>query len=123
MDVDKNLPPSIEEINNFVSKVDFLLPDGYLNFLKDSNGAELSFKNNHLFLWPLTDLFDLNYEYGVVDFAPDFFIIGSNGGNTAYAVHKSTGDLYEMPFIGMSNKEGVFISHDFVGLLKNLNNE
>ncbi|MGE8380067.1 MAG: hypothetical protein ACN6PN_16995 [Sphingobacterium sp.] len=43
----------------------------------------------------------------------DFFIFGSNGGGTAYAVKKSTSDIYEIPFIGMSNEEAVFKNKTF----------
>lgn len=36
-----------------------------------------------------------------------------NGGDTAFAIEKSKGDIYDMPFIGMSKKEVVFKNKTF----------
>lgn len=120
MNIDKNPSPNKSEIEKFISIIDFELPAGYIEFMSETNGADISFKNRYLILWPLTDLISLNQEYGVDEFAPDFFLIGSNGGDTAYGINRKSGNIYEMPFIGMSNEEAVFISNDFNGLLNEL---
>ena len=55
----------------------------------------------------------INRDYNVDEYATDFFIFGSNGGGAAYAVKKSASDIYEIPFIGMSNEEAVFKNKTF----------
>ncbi len=49
---------------------------------------------------------------------PNFFIFGSDGGDTAFAIEKSTGRIFEMPFIGMSREEAVLKSNTFDEFLK-----
>ena len=120
MNVDKNQPPSKADIERFISSIEFELPAGYIEFMRKSNGADISFENAYLMLWPLTDLMSLNQEYGIEEFAPDFFLIGSDGGDTAYAISKKSSSVYKIPFIGMSNEEAVLISNDFNELLDEL---
>ncbi|MGJ1409065.1 hypothetical protein ACR78Z_05270 [Sphingobacterium thalpophilum] len=52
--------------------------------------------------------------------APEFFIFGSDGGDTAFAIERSTGAIFEMPFIGMSKEEAVFRSKTFTDFLEEL---
>ena len=116
MNINKKPPPTKDELQEFVSNIDFELPGDYLDWMSQSNGAELSFKDNYLNLWPLTDLPALNRGYKIEDFAQGFFLIGSNGSDAAYAVSRMSGQIYELPFIGMSDEEAVFISIDLKGL-------
>ena len=59
----------------------------------------------------------LNLAYDVNTYAPEFFLIGSNGGGESYAIEKDTGYIYEMPFIGMSKEEAIFINKTFKGFI------
>lgn len=59
-------------------------------------------------------------DYNVDEYAPDFFIFSSNAADTAYAVKKSTSDIYEIPFIGMSNEEAVFKNKTFSEFIEGL---
>jgi len=117
MEIIKNKPPTETEVKEFLSKIDFLLPNGYLEFFKNTNGAEIYSSEEYLLLCPITDLFILNEEYTVETFIPDFFLIGSDGGDTAYAIERNTGKIFEMPFIGMSKDEALFRFEDFNKLL------
>jgi hypothetical protein len=120
MNIDKNNPISIEKFKSIISEIPFHLPDQYLEFMKESNGADFTFDESYLILWPLTDLIKLNKAYSTGEFIPDFYLIGSDGGDTAYAVSKKTGGFYKMPFIGISKKEACFISDNFNGFLSKL---
>lgn len=113
MDLNREPAPSKEEVNLFLNKVDFNLPEGYLEFMKESNGADITSNENYIFLWPMTDLFDLNLNYDVCCFASNFFLFGSDGGDTAYAIQKLSGKIYTIPFIGMSNQEASFLCNNF----------
>jgi hypothetical protein len=119
----KKGPPDKESLRDFLSKVNFKLPEGYVEFISKSNGAEGSLAiTNYLALWSVEELFELNSGYHVDEFAPGFFIIGSHGGGEAYAVDKETGELYEMPFEVMSRDEAIWRASDFSGFITYLEN-
>lgn len=118
--IDRKIPPIKQEVEIFLKQIDFKLPEGFIEFFKDSNGADISSDENYIVLWALTDMIQLNRDYNVDEYAPDFFIFGSNGGGTAYAVKKSKSDIYEIPFIGMSNEEAVFKNKTFSEFIEGL---
>jgi hypothetical protein len=111
--IDKNSPPTTIEIDTFLKQVDFNLSDGFIDFFKESNGADISSGEVYIFLWKLTEMIELNKEYQVEQYAPDFFIFGSNGGGEAFVIEKNTGNIYEIPFIGMSNEDAIFRNNTF----------
>ncbi len=120
INISKSATPNNNDVETFLSSINFNLPEGFIDFLKQTNGADVNNGQNYLLLWPLTDLLQLNKEYSVEEFAPDFFIFGSNGGETAYAIDKKTGYIFEIPFIGMSNENAVFKVKTFGELLNSL---
>ncbi|HEY5749220.1 MAG TPA: SMI1/KNR4 family protein [Chryseolinea sp.] len=113
MPLTMNRPPFPDAVEIFFSRVDFTLPAGYERVIRSSNGAEGFLNNAYLILWPIEDLFTHNEGYRVEEYAPGFFLIGSDGGDTSYAVEKQTGALYEIPFIGMSRDEATWLAQDF----------
>ena len=60
-------------------------------------------------LWPLTDIYRLNDEYHVTEFAPDLLGIGSDGGGEMLAFDKHDRILM-VPFIGMDIREAILIA-------------
>lgn len=114
------MAPTNEEIESFLSQISFNLPVGFIDFFKEANGVDISTEENYVFLWPLTDMIHLNKEYNVEVYAPDFFIFGSDGGDTAFALEKSTGNIYEMPFIGMSKEEAIFKNKTFTEFVESM---
>lgn len=113
-----NEAPANSEVEDFLSKISFLLPTGFIDFYQKSNGADINSDDNYTILWPLTDLIQLNKDYDVDVYAPEFFIFGSDGGDTSFAIEKSSGGIFEMPFIEMSRSEAVFNSDNFNEFLK-----
>lgn len=116
--VEKNPAPKDADIEFFLNNVSVRLPEGFISFYKESNGAYITSEDSLTQLWPLTELIQLNEDYGVDEFAPEFFLFGGDGGGTAYAVEKLTGEIFEMPFIGMCKEEAVFIAETFDDFLK-----
>jgi hypothetical protein len=121
MSTEKNNPPSTKEVELFLKEIDFNLPTGFLEFFKEANGAELSTQEDFILLWPLTDMVQLNREYNVEEYAPGFFVFGSNGGDTAYAIQRNTGNIFELPFIGMSKEEAKLKSKNFAEFIEKFN--
>lgn len=115
--IDKNIPPTKDEVEAFLKEIDFSLPLGFIDFFKEANGADINADETFILLWPLTDMVQLNKDYNVEEYAPTFFIFGSDGGDTAYAIERGTGAIFEIPFIGMSKEEAVFKSETFTGFL------
>jgi len=64
------------------------LPVGFIDFFKEANGADITTDDHYVVLWPLTDMVGLNREYIVNKYAPEFFIIGSDGGDMSYAIKR-----------------------------------
>jgi hypothetical protein len=108
MEIDQNPAPAEHELQEFLNNIQFNLPDDFLDFYKKANGGSIYFSEDFVNLWRLADIEKLNKDYNVDKYAPDFLIFGSDGGDTAYAIGKLTGHIYEMPFIGMSNEESIF---------------
>jgi len=113
MSLTTNPPASSKVIEAFLSRVGFALPAGYEKFIRRSNGAEGFLQESYLILWPVEDLFTHNEAYRVKEYAPEFFIVGSDGGDISYAADKQTGALYAMPFIGMSPEQATWLAKDF----------
>jgi hypothetical protein len=119
--IHKNNPLAESDLKAFLNLVDCKLPLGFIDFFRETNGADMETDNHYVILWPLTDMIGLNKDYKVDEYAPEFFIIGSDGGDTAYAIQKETGYIFELPFIGMANGEAVLKNQtftEFVGSLK-----
>lgn len=62
-----------------------------------------------MILWPLADIYRLNDEYHVTEFAPDLLGIGSDGGGEMLAFDKDDRVL-KVPFIGMDAREAILIA-------------
>lgn len=120
MIITKNEPPSNFEIKDFLLKINFELPAGYLDFIKGSNGANILFQNRYVELWPLGEIFYLNQEYKISEFAPEFFLIGSDGGGMAIGIKRDNGSLYEIPFILLRSEDAVFISNNIEDFFKEM---
>lgn len=113
----KRTPSSEFEISSFVKQIDFSIPESYLNFLRNTDGAEIFTDDEYVVLWQLDLLWILNEEYEVNSFLPGFFLIGANGDETGYAIQKDTGKIFEVPFIGMSIEEAVMRYNKFDELI------
>lgn len=118
--IDRNTAPRTDEVEAFLKQVDFNLSKGFIDFFKETNGADISTNEKYVLLWALTDMGQLNKEYNVEEYAPDFFIFGSDGGDIAFAMEKGTGDIYEMPFIGISKEEAVFKNNTFTEFIESI---
>jgi hypothetical protein len=118
--IDRNAAPTADEVEFFLKQIDFNLPEGFIDFFKEANGADINTDEKYIILWALTDMVQLNKEYNVEEYAPQFFIFGSDGGDTAFAIEKATGSIYEMPFIGMSKEETIFRSKTFTEFIESI---
>jgi hypothetical protein len=111
-------PASPHAISTLTANCDFALPDEYLSFLRYSDGGEgfLNIQPGYFQLWPAKEVVDANHEYHVDEILPDFFAIGSSGGDEMLAIRKrerSPCPVYMIPFIVMDEREAIQIARDF----------
>lgn len=86
--------------------LNFEFPSDFRNFMLESNGYEGEIgKEQYLVLWSLENIIELNEAYGVDEFSPGLLLIGSDGGEIAYAYDKRDRSIVKVPFIGMSLDE------------------
>ena len=119
--INRNTPCTPQELSNFLYHIDFNLPIGFLLFYEESNGAEISSTNEDITIWPLKGLIQTNQQYCVEEFAPDFFLFGTNSAGLALSFQKSSGHIFWLPFIGMLMEDSIFISKDFHGFICQFN--
>lgn len=98
-------PASEHEIDSARSRIGFSLPEDFLELYRHANGlsGNLEPSGEHLIVWPIGELPELNAAYNVSDYAPGIFIFGSNGGGEAYGFDTRQPGLpvVMIPFIGM----------------------
>ena len=108
-------------MNHIFRELDFVLPQPYIDFFEHTVGYELSKGDKYIALYPVDNVIEFNKRYEIEKNIPSFFLIGSNGGDEAIMLHKETGAIYEVPFIGMDKKEAVLKWSSFKELLLDMN--
>lgn len=98
------------------------LPLQYVEFMRRSNGAEGDVGNSYLTLWPVEEIIPLNKAYAVEEFAPGLLLIGSDGGDIAYAfdTRLKSMPIVKVPFIGMDLREVKLCGATLIEFLENL---
>jgi hypothetical protein len=99
------------------------LPATYLDYVRIANGASGFVGNRYVILWAVEELVGKNKDYQVDAFAPNLFLVGSNGGGEAYAfdLEKGDGVIYQVPFIGMEPKYAEFVARSIDALVPRVN--
>ncbi|MCP4121757.1 MAG: SMI1/KNR4 family protein [Bacteroidetes bacterium] len=120
LEIFENKPPQRIEVESFLMIIDFKLPEGYIDFMVRTNGADVASSDSFLLLWPITELIELNCGYEVEKFAPEYFLFGSNGSETAYGIERASGHIYELPFIGLESESAKYVCDTFHQLLKKI---
>jgi len=104
-----NPATSQRAIAELASNIDFKLPGDYLDFIAEVDGCEGMIGNTYLSLWRAEDLIGSNENYRTNEFAPGYFIIGSNLGGTAYAFNKKDGSVISFELISMLMEDRPFL--------------
>jgi hypothetical protein len=89
-----------------------LLPEDFLSYhARDGRreGQVSAIALGWMRLWALADIYRLNDEYHVAEFAPDLFGIGSDGAAEMLAFDKHD-RILKVPFIGMDIREAILIA-------------
>ncbi len=109
------------EFNNLIDKLSIRLPDDYIEFLKLFNGYEGLLKDElYITLWSLDNLENYNEMYEVNEFAPEVFLIGSNGSGLAFGILKEDLSYIQIPFIGMFIEDAENLGENFTKFISTL---
>jgi hypothetical protein len=119
---DANPPASYDAVARCQSKLRFLLPADYVQFLEQMNGGEGFVGKNYLRAWPVEDLIQFNKDYLVDEAAPELFLFGSSGGGEAFAfdTRSSPPPIVAVPFIIISLEDAIVIASNFNLFLQHL---
>jgi hypothetical protein len=105
-------------------QLDLQLPNSYLDFIRESNGAEGPVGNSYLALWSIEELPLYNKRDAADELTRSLLQVGSDGGGEAFAFDTRTADMpiVEIPFISIDLSEAVFWGADFEEFLEFLYN-
>jgi hypothetical protein len=119
-----NSPLPSEEIDQIMASLNTVLPADYIQFIRQYNGGEGEVGKAYLILWKFDEIAESNKDYLTDEFAPGYLIFGSDGGGAAYAFERSSGEIVEFAFIGMTmDDEPIPLGNSFVMFLKRLSKE
>jgi hypothetical protein len=121
----REYPASPEALESLAASAPLQLPEEYFALLRFSNGGEgeLGVEPGWFQLWPAEEVLPLNRAYGVPEFLPGFFGLGSNGGGELLALDARIGPPYKVvmvPFVPMEVLEAETIAEDFLGFVRAL---
>jgi hypothetical protein len=77
----RNGAANFDEIRKFEYSSGIKLPEDYIEFLQWANGgAGMIGQNSFARFWRLEELLECNEGYGVAEYVPELFLLGSDGG-------------------------------------------
>lgn len=121
--LEKFPPPSPAAMAEFLARIPFELPKGFLEFMREHSGAEGTVGRQYLALWPLETIHERNAQYGVTEFAPHLLLFGSDGGGEAYAFDSRVipPRIVRVPFVGFDDE--IDFGSEFLEFLWRLRDE
>ena len=101
------------------------LPKDYVDFLRESNGAEGFVGDSYLILFGAEAIEPINEAAAVDRFAPGLIIFGSDGGGKSYAFDTRGDEVTIVEFFDMDigDEEPTFCAKSFIGFLKYLSDQ
>ncbi|HMH34413.1 MAG TPA: SMI1/KNR4 family protein [Puia sp.] len=103
--LEKNEAPTNQLVQSLMLKINFQIDKDYLEFIRTYDGAEGTIsEGSYLLLWRIKDLIELNPYYKDDDFSTKVFIIGSNGGGTAYGIKKDDDSFFKSTFLELADE-------------------
>lgn len=104
----------------FLTQLDFKPPKEYLDYLFT---VESTYQFGGAYLIEDDELLSFNADYEADEFYPGYFLIGSDGGNEAFAIEKATGNFVQIPFIGHDDETATVVGRTWPEFLAYLEME
>jgi hypothetical protein len=101
-------------LNRFIIiKLNIILSSDLLAYYNNNGELELSSSKAFFELFKLNQLDQVNKEYEVASYCPNFLLIGTNGGGAGVFENRTSGLIYSSPLIGMSEVDATFLAETF----------
>lgn len=118
-------PASEQAVKTLLNASALALPNEYLQFLSLTNGGGGGLDINPwvLELWTAEEVLDLNESYGLREYIPGYFGIGSSGGGECFVFDTRQPDpwrVFIIPFIGMEEDCALLLANSFSELLEHV---
>jgi len=124
--MESGLPTTREVMEKAEAELRIKLPDQYIDFMLESNGAEGNVgAKSYLAIWSAEQIVQLNEAYAVNDFTPGLVYFGSDGGGMAYAFDnrvEGIPPIVEFPFESIHVEDAKLCGNTFIEFLQNLYN-
>jgi hypothetical protein len=103
----KNIGAPEETISMFQTAFGKKVPEDYIEFMRETNGAEGTVGDSYIQIWPVENILSLNKEYRSDEFTPGLLIFASDGGDTAYAfdARSTEVNIAEFPFVSIDSED------------------
>ena len=107
--------PSEADLEKYLPQLPSDLPESYINFLKQNNGAggDLPVQPWNFELWRLEIITEYNEDYEIQTYLPRYFGIGGDGGGEFFAFNMETLKIFIIPFIGMEEEDAILVAENF----------
>lgn len=121
-DFEFNSGASPHQIRGAEEQLAVRLSAEYVDLVRWTNGGEGCVgRESYLVLWPVEELLERNEGYKVDgEYARGLTLIGTDGGNEAFAVRSSDDHFVSAPLIGMSPDMVVDMGHTLREFLESL---
>lgn len=88
------------KFSDLVKSIDCNFPEGYLEYMRETNGGEGFVKEDGKFVrfYKLEELSENNAGYQFDQYAPDLFLIANDGGGEAFCLKRKEGTFVRVPF-------------------------
>lgn len=97
----------------------FQFPKDYLDYINSNlNENEIYSDTGFIELFPLNELTKINSDYETEIYVPNFITIGTNGGGAGIFINKNDNNIYSIPFIGMEERDAIFLANSFTNFIK-----
>lgn len=120
-----NPPTTSSALTDVEAKLRIKLPNQYIDFMMESNGAEGNIGRSYIAIWAAEQIVQLNEGYAVNEFTPGLVYFGSDGGGMAYAFDNRTENvsIVVIPFESIHIEDAKMCGKTFVEFLQYLFNE
>ncbi len=114
---------SDKQIRECEERLGIVLPEGYRQFLKRSNGGEgFVGPNAYAMFWSVEELHSMNQGYEVEKYLVGGLLFGSDGGGEAYGfdLRNPKSSIVQVPFVGMGWSDALVLGGSFDSFLEKL---
>lgn len=101
----------------------FKFPENYISFMSNLENNEINSENGYVELFPLNELEEINKEYEIETYVPNFITIGTNGSGVGIFINKKNSQIYSIPFVGMDENEALLLANSFSEFIYKFEND